>query len=779
MKSATPIAAASENAPRLADAVLAAIVAGVTLLRATYIETPHLQQQSALLKPQLVSLLLSTILFACAAVWLFGQFRQPAFRWRRTWLGIATIVFVAAGLLSVTQASDKRAAMTDLVTLTAPIAAAMLLVQWLTTRVRIRLLLFGLLSIGAAAAAVSADQYFSSNEALIADYQEDSAAHLQRLNIEPGSLEQWMYEHRLFSKGVRGFLLTSNSTATYFLLVVFAGIGLCAEACAAVRKPADKLKKEQTLAAAVAYALVTAIAAVGLLITQSKGGIASFLIGLTLFLLLAVFGRLIWKRRRLFGVFAVVLIAAGIALTIAYGLKHNRLPGGNSMLVRWQYWTSAAEMIADHPLTGVGGGNFSIFYPAYKFPAASETVQDPHSWPLSLLAQYGPPGLLAILAALGLVLYQALHHRFASSETLTAGVEPAVEPRLKWLLFGSVIALLLVARPLLIDVEFLRTEEAQSAFFGYVLLYGVPALVFAGIFLLLTKASASDASVPEPLQAGLLDLALVAGIVALLIHNLIDFAIFEPGVWGSLWMLIAILAAGVHNRSAAPEPAVVLNARQRIAAMTLLCAASVAGVIWAVVPPFKADALFNRALRSEYNWLILLQKSVVADPLSPDAAGKAAGLLSPGIRRSVPLDENLLSITLTFAQDAHLRSPADFKPLRLIAQIYSAAAERSSDDHRTRYLEQALGAYRHALDRYPGSDRMHFEAAQIAEVLGQTETALEHYKAAVQIEDAFRAQFKVMYPDRQEAISRLGQTAYKTALQKIEELSRQLQEQSQ
>lgn len=772
MKSVKPIASPGTGTSSLMEMLLLAIISGVTLLRATYIETPHLEQQSAFIKPQLVSLLLSSVLFACAGAWLFRQLRRPAFRWRRTWFGIAVIVFAVAGLLSACLASDKRAALTDLVTLTAPMTAAMLLVQLLTSRVRIRLMLFGLLAIGAAAAAVSADQYFSSNEALIADYQADPAAHLQRLNIEPGSLEQWMYEHRLFSKGVRGFLLTGNSTATFFLLVVFAGLGLCAEAFAAGRKLTDKQKRDHTLAAAVAYALVTAAALAGLLITQSKGGIASLLIGLMLFLTLAVFGRLIWNKRRLFGIAALVLIAVAVAAVIAYGTKHDRLAGGNSMLVRWQYWTSAAEMIAGHPLTGVGGGNFSIYYPAYKNPAASETVQDPHSWPLSLLTQYGPLGLLAILAVLALPLYKVLTRRFQSSGTLTANAQSPTESRLKWLLFGTVTLLMLFVRPLLVDIEFLRAEETQSAVFGYVLLYLVPAAVFAGVFFLLTKAAAGDVSFSEPMQSGVLDLALIAGIIALLIHNLIDFAIFEPGVWGSLWMLIAVLVAGAHNRSPRPQTASVLTPPRKIAGMTLLLTTAVAGLIWTIIPPFKADALFRRALQSEYSWLMDLQRSVAADPLSPDAAARAAAILSPGIRPNGQLDEDLLNITLNFARTAQQRNPADFKPLRLIARIYAAAAEQSSGAGKTRYLEQALDAYEQALVRYPGSDRMHFEAAKIAETLDQTQTALEHYKAAIRIEDAFRAQFKTMYPDHKDPISRLGHPAYQTARTRIEELTR-------
>jgi hypothetical protein len=44
-----------------------------------------------------------------------------------------------------------------------------------------------------------------------------------------------------------------------------------------------------------------------------------------------------------------------------------------------------------------------------------------------------------------------------------------------------------------------------------------------------------------------------------------------------------------------------------------------------------------------------------------------------------------------------------------------------------------------------------------------TNRALTHYKAAVQIESDFRAQFKIMYSDQTETVSRIGRNDYQTA----------------
>ena len=44
--------------------------------------------------------------------------------------------------------------------------------------------------------------------------------------------------------------------------------------------------------------------------------------------------------------------------------------------------------------------------------------------------------------------------------------------------------------------------------------------------------------------------ALLCGLAAVLIHNLIDFAIFEPGIMTALWACIAIIYSDCHEENA-------------------------------------------------------------------------------------------------------------------------------------------------------------------------------------------------------------------------------------
>ena len=74
-----------------------------------------------------------------------------------------------------------------------------------------------------------------------------------------------------------------------------------------------------------------------------------------------------------------------------------------------------------------------------------------------------------------------------------------------------------------------------------------------------------------------------------------------------------------------------------------------------------------------------------------------------------------------------------------------------------------------AVSLYPGDADLRLRLAQIADDLGHTDLALQNYKITVQIEDGFREQFKVMYPDRK-SVSRLEEDKYFFATQRINDL---------
>ena len=83
---------------------------------------------------------------------------------------------------------------------------------------------------------------------------------------------------------------------------------------------------------------------------------------------------------------------------------------------------------------------------------------------------------------------------------------------------------------------------------------------------------------------------------------------------------------------------------------------------------------------------------------------------------------------------------------------------------------QAYDWFLRAAERYPGCGRLHFQLGQIADGFAQPNGAREHYAETVRIEEAFRAQFREMYPEREDMVSRLGEANYQTARKRLAEL---------
>jgi UDP-N-acetylmuramyl pentapeptide phosphotransferase/UDP-N-acetylglucosamine-1-phosphate transferase len=79
-------------------------------------------------------------------------------------------------------------------------------------------------------------------------------------------------------------------------------------------------------------------------------------------------------------------------------------PGGQSRLLsgggyRYDYWRIAWRVWLDHPLIGVGGGNYSV--PYYQQRATTEDIDQPHSVELQVLAELGVVGALLLAAFIG------------------------------------------------------------------------------------------------------------------------------------------------------------------------------------------------------------------------------------------------------------------------------------------------------------------------------------------------------------------------------------------
>ena len=132
-------------------------------------------------------------------------------------------------------------------------------------------------------------------------------------------------------------------------------------------------------------------------------------------------------------------------------------------------------------------------------------------------------------------------------------------------------------------------------------------------------------------------------------------------------------------------------------------------------------------------------------------------------------DSRFIDKGLEFAHVAAARNPADFKPWRLLAQINVLFAEQAEGEQKEKYLQMGFDDLQQAIRRYPGSGKLHYLLANVAEQLSRNDVALTHYRTAVEIENAYRAQFRIMYPERKTVISRLGNDIYTEAKSKLKD----------
>lgn len=154
------------------------------------------------------------------------------------------------------------------------------------------------------------------------------------------------------------------------------------------------------------YLFLAAVSGAALLMTLSRGGIVAFAAA-CLFLFFLVATRRSRRVRHLAlvqGAIALVLLGAGY---LAYDtiLREMKSLGDIRALqeeTKIAAWGGTLEMIADHPILGVGRGAYATIYPRYRSVPHDATFTHAENEPLQLMAEWGPAfGTLFVLALLG------------------------------------------------------------------------------------------------------------------------------------------------------------------------------------------------------------------------------------------------------------------------------------------------------------------------------------------------------------------------------------------
>jgi tetratricopeptide (TPR) repeat protein len=246
--------------------------------------------------------------------------------------------------------------------------------------------------------------------------------------------------------------------------------------------------------------------------------------------------------------------------------------------------------------------------------------------------------------------------------------------------------------------------------------------------------------------------------VGLLIHNLIDFAIFEPSVFTTFWAIMAcLIALGSHRKTEGQfvhEPVLFTKVLVTAGGLVLIWAY----FNYAFVPAAKAGENIKMAMQGIGYTHEYLTRAAKDDPLDPSPLNMKGRLYLQEFNET--RNRRSLEKAAACFISAIERNKADFKNYEKLSRVYNLLGD----------TEQAYQWGLEAVKRYPGSGRLQFNLAEIAESTGKTTVAVGHYKETVRIEEEYRRQFLQMYPGRG-IISRLGEEKYERAKKQIQHLS--------
>lgn len=709
--------------------VLLGLCLGLLALRCTVTESPasRLSTMATNLHDLAYSLTLSMLLLFAAGLWIIRALHGKA-RTCHTYLEAGMSLFVTGGLMSACFASDKRAAVSDLLIQVAPMVMAWLLIQLLNTPAKVRLTLALIAVLGLLSAFESYSQFSTVNQETIQAYEQDPAQFLEPLGLTQGTFEHFLFEHRLYSQGVRSFFTTRNSNGSFLLMAVLAALALAVEGAVQYRH------KHNTLAYPIAALLVALINLNALILTKSKGALGGLVLaclGIALVYSMGLFLKRHVKAVLLICVLGVIAVTGAL---IHYGQTHDTLPGGNSLLVRWQYWQATTHMIAQHPWLGVGPGNFSHLYHHYKAAASPESVADPHNIILSLLSQYGPLGLLGFVLALTWPLAVVIRwHQRAADPALTG--TDAFDKKLYWGMIFGVCTLLLLVKPMMGMI----IQDTLPVILLTCLVHTL--MLCIGMLVLLSSSTGHDGQSRHCVLHWVVPV-LVCCILATLAANMIDFALFEPGVLTTFWVMIAC-AVAIYRLYAPAEPQPEPAPSRMCGPITggvmgILLACMAVGYVPVLISTFTIYRA-NQAWASNHTARAhqALDQGARLDWLSDTAYYQNGRMYLNEYEQSSDKPMALLDKARTCFEKAIRRNPASYRNY-----------EKLADACRLTDPDTAVRAAQQAVQRYTGCARLWVKLAMLYDQLGRPDEALEAYKTALDIEAQFQQQFKIMYPDK-------------------------------
>ncbi|MEW6356646.1 MAG: O-antigen ligase family protein [Planctomycetota bacterium] len=489
-----------------------------------------------------VNLMVSLPFLFALFLWLARMGLKGELRLTRTGMGIPILLFMIFVIRSVFVSHyEWRSAMTAMDWI-GQILLFYLLVNVLDDRRKTSLIVACLVASFTVVAVHGLHQRLIGFPETLAAYRTDPAGTLRSAGVAPENEAD--FRSRLETLRVYSTFLLPTILGGFLALVIPPQIGLFL----------DRLKRGNRVAA-TGIGVVIFLQVVVLFLTKSKGGWVTLAMGL--FLFTALWGRrVVWTHKKWLALcMAVFIVVFGVAQWM------GKLPPAwgylDSLLVRAQYWRAGAEMIEDHPLSGIGLNGFGDLYTAYKRPADDET-QMVHNNYIQLWAETGVFGFLAFCAVWGIFLVRHFPRSDVAAESPdAAGGRTDLELTLIGLIAGVGCVWL-----------------AAFGFFSLPMGLGGILLALLGWVATFLLVFCGSNTIGPMTRRGVW-----IGVVCFLIHSLVDFDLYEPGLAQTLWTLAAIAIVAAPDRRPFVRP-IVPRAQIALAVGALACAIAFVACLW-------------------------------------------------------------------------------------------------------------------------------------------------------------------------------------------------------
>ena len=625
------------------------------------------------------------------------------------WVGLGVVVFLASSVWGTFGAADPRGAWLTYFEQGSMVAAGVAAIHVFASRRRFVALLVTLASAGGLLAAKGVLERTVEIPDRIAYYHENGPP----VGHVGDAVKEALFAQRVLDTTVTGYGGLANILASMGLLLVAAMVGLAwAKASAARRQPVNPdAKNGEIPMMALAAVLGCGMAALGvtmILLTRSRGAVLAAGATGGACVLAWVWLRSGKRRQKPLSSRAIAWIVMGIVVVCVGGWMAGRMTT-KTMAIRGQYFDGAVRLMAENPLTGVGGGNFGDAYLSVRGDAAEEAVKTPHNLLVHAPVQFGLGGWVYLWVLFSFVVL--------ACRPRCVGIDPLPDAQGRGGRRGWLIALCGAG---VLAVRW--TVLGQDAIWESVFVEAVlPALAFCVMGALMwMQAGRLDAR-----ALGVMRVALTCGLCAFVLHNIVSFSLWTPGAATIFW-LAAGACVGYAGRPTAMAKAPPVGRWIRWLSLTVWVVFAGAMVSLGVVPTMQRTAHLNTAMRAVRRGDLAgayasASQAALADPWDVYSQMTLTKILAMA-------DPELAREQVKVLIDQHGRRTMSY---RLASDVYVSMGPA--------YWPSAMEMAERAAELDPANMRLHLHCAAFASLTNQPDLARHHAQRTLEIDAALDA----------------------------------------